>query len=592
MRVPEFRASLSQLMAQPGEEAQPFTHFLKLETPAFTPAPPDQGMSITPEPIANFANENWSWIGAISLSGSGPPVIAVANGHKVQLASGAVLPFPDGTAPVAPQPDGILPIDLNYDFKTDLVLAGAGGIRFFRQEKPESIIDATAQTKLSAALVKAAYPGAWAIDIEADGDLDIVAGAKDGSPLVLRNNGDGTFTPLRPFPSVSGVRQFVWADLNGDGNPDVALIDGSERLHIFLNQRSGKFREQAVPSAFSTVKAIAAADLDHSGPMALLAVRTDGSIASLNIATESGAWATSTLANVFVPANCLTQHIRLHVADLDNNGASDVLLTSPSIALPPLLFLQGDAGKFQPWSGNSNSATPSRIFDTADVKGNGRLDLLEISPTGQPIEGANQGTRNYHWQTIRSRARQTTGDQRVNSFGVGGEIEIGSGLLAQKQTISGPELHFGLGNQSGVYVARIVWPNGSVRAEFALKEDQAIMTEQRLKGSCPFLFAYNGKEMQFVKDTVPWGSAIGLRINSVGVARVEATEEWCKIGGDELVPHDGYYDLRITGELWETYYYDSLRLMAVDHPAGTEVFTDERFSVPAVKLAITAVGEP
>ncbi len=82
------------------------------------------------------------------------------------------------------------------------------------------------------------------------------------------------------------------------------------------------------------------------------------------------------------------------------------------------------------------------------------------------------------------------------------------------------------------------------------------------------------------------GIAIGLRINSLGTARVEATEEWYKIGRDELKPRDGFYDLRVTGELWESYYYDHLSLMTVDHPAGTEVFTDERFDVPPVKLAL------
>jgi Tfp pilus assembly protein PilF len=587
MRVPEFRASLSQVMSQPGDEAQPFTRFVKLEAPTFTPASPDEGMTLTPQPIAGFAKDEWNWIGAISLNGSGPPAIAVANGRKVQLSTGAVLLFPGNPAAAEPSPEGILRVDFNYDFKTDLVLAGAGGMRFFRQDKPESFTDVTAQTKLPAAIVKAAYTGAWAVDIEADGDLDILAGARDGLPLVLRNNGDGTFTAIHLFQGVSGVRQFVWADFNGDGNPDAALIDGSEHLHIFLNQRSGKFREQAVPTAFSTAKAIAAADIDHSGPLALLAVRPDGSIGSLNIPTETGAWAISTIANIAVPTNRLTSDLRLRVADLDNNGAFDLLLSSP--AQPPLIWLQANDGQFQLLNTHLD---PVRSLDTADVKGNGRLDLLEISANGQPAEAVNRGTKNYHWQTIRPRARQTSGDQRVNSFGVGGEIEIRSGLLAQKQTITGPDLHFGLGNQSGVDVARIVWPNGSVRAEFALKEDQAIQTEQRLKGSCPFLFAYNGKEMQFVKDAVPWGSAIGLRINSIGATRVEATEEWYKIGRDQLVPHDGVYDLRITGELWETYYYDSLRLMAVDHPEGTEIFTDERFVIPAVKLAITPVGEP
>ncbi len=115
-----------------------------------------------------------------------------------------------------------------------------------------------------------------------------------------------------------------------------------------------------------------------------------------------------------------------------------------------------------------------------------------------------------------------------------------------------------------------------------------MLAQQRLKGSCPFLFAWDGKEMRFVKDTVPWGSAIGLRINALGPARIAATQEWYKIPRSDLAPRDGAYDLRITGELWETYYYDWLQFMTVDHPQGTEIFTDERFVVPPVKLAITA----
>jgi hypothetical protein len=165
-------------------------------------------------------------------------------------------------------------------------------------------------------------------------------------------------------------------------------------------------------------------------------------------------------------------------------------------------------------------------------------------------------------------------------------------LLVQKQLITGPIVHFGLGDQTGADVVRIVWPNGAVRAEFETKADQTILAEQRLKGSCPFLFAYNGKEMKFVKDAVPWSSAIGLRINTIGTARVEATEEWYKIGGNELVPRDSYYDLRITAELWETYYYDQLALMTVDHPSGTDIFVDERFVIPPAKLAITTVAKP
>ena len=171
-------------------------------------------------------------------------------------------------------------------------------------------------------------------------------------------------------------------------------------------------------------------------------------------------------------------------------------------------------------------------------------------------------------------------------------MDLRSGLLVQKQPITSPQLHFGLGEQSTTDVVTILWPNGMQNAEFALKADQEVLTEQRLKGSCPFLFAWNGKQMSFVKDAVPWGSAIGLQIDSVGSPGIAATEEWYKISRDQLAPHDGYYDLRLTGELWETYYYDYLKLMVVDHPAGTEIFTDERFVVPPPKLAITTVAPP
>ena len=32
--------------------------------------------------------------------------------------------------------------------------------------------------------------------------------------------------------------------------------------------------------------------------------------------------------------------------------------------------------------------------------------------------------------------------------------------------------------------------------------------------------------------------------------------------------HDGYYDVRVTAELWEVYYYDYIGMMTVDHPVG------------------------
>lgn len=596
MQLPSFRSDLAQIKPAPGDEAQPFTHFLRLPSPPSTPAPPDTAITFTSQPVANSSpapwSAGWKWIGTLSLDGQGAPTVVVANGSEVELATGAKFPFPGGPAAIAPTPEGILPLDFNYDFKTDLMLAGEGGVRFMRQDSPTAFTDVTAQTKLPKSVLDAPYTGAWAVDIEADGDLDIVMGQPSGQPTVLRNNGDGTFATLHPFAGISGIRQFAWADLNGDGNPDAALIDGSGRLHVFFNERSGNFAEQRVPSEFSSVKTMTIADINNDGEFDIVAVLSNGAIERLSSA-NGASWMTAQIATVPDPAANLAGEVRLRAGDIDNNGTLDLLLAqiSPSSKRPAggLIWLADQKGKLNLLS---KPVGPSQAFELADVRDNGRLAILGLTPDGQPREDLNHGTKGYHWQTIRPRARQTTGDQRINPFGIGGEIEVRSALLTQKQPITGPQLHFGLGTHTQTDVARIIWPNGSVRAEFALKADQEILTEQRLKGSCPFLFAWNGKQMAFVKDTVPWGSAIGLRINSLGTAAIAATSEWFKIPGRDLVPHNGYYDLRITGELWESYYYDHLSLMVVDHPAGTAIFTDERFVIPPVKLAITPTATP
>ena len=597
MRVPEFRESLAILKAPAGEEAEPFTHFLRLESPVFAPAPADTALAFTSQPIATSTvtptASHWNWVGAIALGSAGAPVVAEANGREVRLTTGALLPFPGGPSVVPPTPDGILQIDFNYDFKTDLVLAGAGGVRLMRQDDPKKFTDVTSKTKLPKDIANASYTGAWAVDIEADGDLDIVLGAKDGLPLVLRNNGDDTFTPIHPFPDVSGLLGFAWADFDGDGNADAALIDAQGRLHIFHNERQGQFREVSLPTGFASIKAINVGDPDNDGVLDLLAVQSDGAITSVSYSQQKR-WTVSEIARVPNPASYLSGPVRLLVADLDNNGGLDMLLSpvpqDPAHStLRPLIWLADENRRFVLME---HVATPAVVLDVADLTSNGRLDLLGFSADGQPVQAANRGSKNYHWQVVRPHAKQAVGDQRINPFGVGGEIEIRSGLLVQKQPIEGPQVHFGLGNQTSAEVVRVVWPNGTVRAEFGVHADQEVVTEQRLKASCPFLFAYNGKHMEFVKDAVPWGSAIGLRINTLGSAKIATTGEWYKIRRDQLVPHDGYYDLRITAELWEVYYYDYIGLMTVDHPPGTEIFVDERFSIPPPKPGFTIVETP
>ncbi|HVQ39117.1 MAG TPA: FG-GAP-like repeat-containing protein, partial [Pyrinomonadaceae bacterium] len=596
VRVLQYRMDLSQIKPPPGEEAVPFTSFLRLESPTFGPAPADAELSFTAEsvPDASLKKAQWSWVGAIYLGIAGPPTVVAANGHEVRIGTGTTLAFPGGPAASPPGPDDVLPIDFSYDFKTDLVLAGTGGVRLMRQDNPNAFTDVTAQAKLPASVVDAKYSGAWAADIEADGDLDVVLGSAEGvAPTVLRNNGDNTFLGIHPFNGVPGLQGFAWADLDADGDPDAALIDGGGKLHVFSNERQGQFRERSLPPNLPRVRTIGIADINSDGVLDLVTVQADGTITRLSDKNEGQEWDAATIANLKDSRLNVGEEIRLRLVDLDNNGGLDLLLASmsePMKTVGGLIWLSDEKATFKPLE---QSAGLGKVFDAADLNGDGRVDLIGLAGNkNEVMQAVNHGKKNYHWQVVRPHASQASGDQRINPFGVGGEMEVRAGLMLQKQPITGPLLHFGLGEQTSADVIRVVWPNGTVRAEFDVKGDQEVVTEQRLKASCPFLFAYNGKRMEFLKDAAPWGSAIGLRINTLGSAKIAATGEWYKIGRDQLVPHDGYYDVRITAELWEVYYYDYVALMPVDHPEGTEIFVDERFVIPPAKLGFTTVATP
>src|SRR6185503_12756590 len=116
VRVAEYQRGLAAIKPPPGEEAVPFTHFLKLETPVFKTAPADTALQFKPEPLRE-APDGTNWVGAFSLNGEGPLVVATANREEVRLPGGVVLRFPDNVEGRI----GFLAADLNYDFKTDLV---------------------------------------------------------------------------------------------------------------------------------------------------------------------------------------------------------------------------------------------------------------------------------------------------------------------------------------------------------------------------------------------------------------------------------------------------------------------------------------
>jgi hypothetical protein len=572
VRVPNYRQSADEVKTPASSVGEPFRKFVRLPSPSPDPAEPDMQTRFLAATLDGTPKSGMTWVRAVDLDGSGKPSLLWSTGGGVHLPGGAIL-----NAPV--NPTALAAVDLNYDFRTDLVLAGPRGLAIYRQEAAGQFTDVTSRTGLPAAVIHGSYTGAWPCDVDLDGDADIVLGVADRPPLVLRNNGDGTFATLQPFAASRGVVAMAFADLDGDGDPDIAMVGQGGSMTIYINQRMGDYETRAVPANVGAgVVAIAAADIDGDGTPDFVVLKADGEVVRLSLQNGS-AWDTAVLLQTKLGSKPGEGVGTLAVADFDNNGSLDLLVDGQ-------LFL-GSARGFAPAGPRIDVVRP----EIADVDGDGRLDLIGVSSAGPPVRWMNHGSRNYHWQDIRLRAAQAYGDQRIPSFGLGAEVEIRAGLLTEKQIATAPSLHFGLGEQAETDLARIVWPTGVVQVEFELKGNQSVAAQQRLKGSCPSLFAWDGSRMTFVKDSAPWSTVLGVHTSKTEVATVARTTEWFNIPGKRLAPHDGYYDLRVTDELWEVYYIDFYGLLVIDHPLGTEVHADERYADPPPPLKIYVSGD-
>jgi tetratricopeptide (TPR) repeat protein len=571
VRTPDYQTSLQAVRTPSELIARPVDAFLRLPPPVATPAPPDADLQFAVEAVEDRPA---AIAFALALDGQHPTSFALGD-HTLRRLGDQPAAWDIGVEPSSPS--GVAALDWNRDFRQDLALAGRGGVRLLLQNADGSF----SNSETTGSMLTAECFGVWTADLDMDGDLDLVAGVVDGAPIALRNNGDGTWRSEAPFEGVSGARAFAWGDIDADGDPDAVLVDAEGRLHVFENRQAGVFRPMAAVPELSPLTAAVLGDVDGDGRFDLVVLDNTGSIR--RVTRDTDGWSQQELTTWPEAAGAAPGTRRLLLADLDNNGALDLLASGVA---GTGVWLADETHQFT----RLPAALDVDVSSAADLDGDGRLDAVGVQ-AGRPATLMNRGTREYHWQVLRPRAQPSAGDQRINAFGIGGEIQIRSGLLTEKQLITGTMVHFGLGTRTSVDVARITWPNGVVQADFDVSTNQVVVVDQRLKGSCPWVFADDGSGMRFVTDFL-WRSPLGLRINAQDTAGVAQTEDRVKIRGDQLAVRHGAYDVRITAELWETHFVDQVSLLVVDHPADLDVFVDERFSAAPPTSAVRAVRTP
>ncbi|TFG41299.1 MAG: CRTAC1 family protein, partial [Bacteroidia bacterium] len=272
--------------------------------------------------------------------------------------------------------------------------------------------------------------------------------------------------------------------------------------------------------------------------------------------------------------------------DFNNDGFLDLLVAGESLEKDERginLFYNDGKGSFTNVSNllpvEAKSGKQIAVFD---YNNDGDVDAVIAGLNGGVFLLRNDGGNNNHFITMKLVGLRA-GSAKNNHFGIGAKIEIRAGDLYESMVVTDPNIHFGIGSNSRADIIRIRWTNGVPQNIFTPGSDQALVEEQTLKGSCPFLYGWNGEEYIFVKDIL-WRSALGMPTGIMGgttsYAFADASDDYIKIPAELLKPRNGIYSLQVTSELWETIYIDKLELVAIDHPDSIEIFVPEQFGPP------------
>jgi hypothetical protein len=165
------------------------------------------------------------------------------------------------------------------------------------------------------------------VDLDRDGDLDMVAGLLDGAVLVMRNNPTGTFTLVDRIGGGDTVKEIDAGDLNQDGDPDLVLAGQARGPTVLLGGSGLTFGPPTTyPSGAGKAEAAVVADFDRDGRLDV-AVREDAAATAVGVYKGDG---TGSLSRVATLPSSTTEdgQAGLVAPDVNNDGAPDLVTTN------------------------------------------------------------------------------------------------------------------------------------------------------------------------------------------------------------------------------------------------------------------------
>ena len=462
--------------------------------------------------------------------------------------------------------------DFDNDGAPDLAVAVDDRVLLFRNTGDGRFEDVTAAVGLKAA----AHPTSLMfVDYDHDGDLDLFVTGEHNT--MWRNNGNKTFTDWTKESGLEGTAPTTGAmlsDLNNDRAVDL-ITTGTGAPTLYANRREGPFAASALYEAkLPSTLSVTTVDFNKDGWMDVLLTHAGAPGVSLWRNLQGKAF-----EQVKLPLDGVISASSAIPIDFDNDGWIDLAVLVHTSAGTQLRMLRnmGPAGFVDVSSQlhlDQVKVAGKGSLMAADFSHSGADDLLVTVDDGAVTLLKNVGGNRNHSLRI---ALKGTAD---NKSGIGTKVEVFANGLWQKWEANGqPEILAGMGDADHADVIRLLWPTGVPQDEIveakARPDLGSIQEIDRRGSSCPTLFAWDGKHYSFVSDVI--GAAVVGHWVSPTSHNIPDPDEWIKVPGDQLREVNGRYSMRFGEPMEEVNFVDQVRLVAVDHPAATQVNPNEGF---------------